>query len=491
MLQQNKTLQLKQLFLGAILLLTLVPFLVKAEQIDLFIQDVMEKRHIPGLQLAVLKGNKLVKQGNYGFADLQHQVPVTAKTLFPINSMTKAFTGVAIVQLAEQGYLRIDDEIGKHLSNLPDKWQAIQINQLMAHTSGLPPILSSNYVPTTIVPNDAKASWQKVQTQPFQFTPNSRFTYNQTGYVILGMIIDKYVPDGFPSFITKMQLEPSKMLQTAQAGFDYLELMVPNQSRQYIYLGEGSYRNFYSEFPYMLRTAAGMSTTATELASYLVALQQGDLVKNLDMLWTPTRLNNGRTEGFNNKENGYAMGWQVIQRNFHPAISASGGNAVTAIVYPEDNVTVIVLTNLIGALPISFVDDIAAHYIPNFNDKAKQKAYQPMMYLKSLTDKRGFLDFASVISEAQRDTGVMYDLEILVEWGNNLVKEGFVQNGLEIFKFALTQNNEQTYFHSSAAEAYEKNKQYVKALEHYNAVLKLKPMSKYAKDKIVMVKKHL
>lgn len=234
-----------------------------------------------------------------------------------------------------------------------------------------------------------------------------------------------------------------------------------------------------------------MSSTATELANYLVSLQQGKLVKELDMLWTPVKLNNGRTEAFNNKENGYAMGWQVTQRKYHPAISASGGDAVTVITYPEDKVSVIVLTNLLGGLPISFVDDIAAYYIPEFNEPSKQKAYQPMAYLSQLTDERGFSNFAATFATAQQDTGVMYDLEILVEWGNNLVENGQVNNGIEIFKFVLTQNNEQPYYHSSIAQAYELNKQYAQAFAHYQQLLTISPNSQFAKNKMTEVERYL
>ncbi|MBD1581014.1 serine hydrolase [Pseudoalteromonas sp. S16_S37] len=476
---------------GALMCVAATSSKVWADPIDQLIKVKMQQRHIPGLQLAVVKNGELVKQANYGFADLQHQVPVTENTIFPINSMTKAFTGVAILQLAEQGYFRVDDEIGKHLSDLPNSWKSLKINQLMGHSTGLPRILSSNETVDTIVPRDAEASWQEVQKRPFQFTPNSRFQYNQTGYVILGKLIDKYVPEGFTNYITKKQFNPVGMTQTAQAGFDYLELVVPHQARQYIHVGDGKYKNFYGEFPYMLRTAAGMSSTAKELANYIVSLQQGKLVKNLDTLWTPVRLNNGRTEGFNNFENGYALGWQVIQRKYHPAVSASGANAATLITYPKDNVSIVVLTNLLGGLPIEFVDDIAAHYIADFNSEIKQKSYHPMAYLKQLTNEQGFKDFSATFEQAQADTGVMYDLEIVTEWGEQLVKEGKVQQGIAVFKFALSMNNEQTYYLSALAEAYEATKQYPLAVEYYKRILAINPDSQYASDKVDGLKKYL
>jgi tetratricopeptide (TPR) repeat protein len=285
-----------------------------------------------------------------------------------------------------------------------------------------------------------------------------------------------------------MQFKPSTMTQTAEAGFDNLELMVPHQARQYIHLGEGKYKNVYIEFPYILRTAAGMSSTATELANYLTTLQQEKLVTNLDSLWTPVKLNSGRTEGFNNFENGYAMGWQVVQRKYHPAISASGANAATMITYPQDKVSVVVLTNLLGGMPIEFVDEIAAHYIPDFYSEVKKKAYQPMDYLKELTKKQGFEHFAQTFAQAQADTGVMYDLEILAGWGNQLLEKGQVDDAIAVFKVALSFNERQPYFLSSLGEAYEMKKEYDVALNYYQRILNINPNSKYASERIGRVK---
>ncbi|MFC3033037.1 serine hydrolase [Pseudoalteromonas fenneropenaei] len=488
MYKNNKIPRSKGFLIGTILGAICFTSIVQAEPVDDHIKHIIKEKHIPGLQLAVVKDGKIIKQASYGFADLQHQVPVTAQTVFPINSMTKAFTGVAIVQLAEQGKLSIDDEIGKHLPELPKHWHALKINQLMAHTTGLPAILNNA---RPIVANDAEASWQAVLQQPFQFTPNSRFSYNQTGYVILGKLIDKYVPEGFTAFIEKMQFNPVGMPQTAQAGFDYMDFIVPHQSRQYIDMGDGKYKNLYLEFAPMLRTAAGMSSTATELAKYLIALQQGKLVKDRNLLWTPVRLNNGRTEGFSLLENGYAMGWQVVQRKYHPAASASGADAVTMITYPEDNISIVVLTNLLGSLPIAFVDEIAAYYIPDFNAEEKQKAYHPMAYLEDLTNKVGFDNFAATLAQAETDTGVMYDLEILTEWGNKLAENNRATDAIAIFQFGLTQNNEHTYIVNSLAEAYEATKQYALALKYYQRLLELRPASEYAQTKVAALGKLL
>ncbi|MBE0365013.1 hypothetical protein PULV_a3314 [Pseudoalteromonas ulvae UL12] len=492
MTKNNKNLFSTYFFMMGLVFSPLSAFASYAEpSLDQFIEMVMKERNIPGLQLAVVKGNKVVKQASYGMADLQHNVPVTDKTLFAINSMTKAFTGVAILQLVDQGVIKLDDKIGLHLPSLPLKWHELTIKQLMAHTTGLPEILASTSSLELIVPGNIDASWQAVQERPFLFNPNSRFSYNQTGYIVLGKLIERYIPEGFTHFITDFQLKPVGMKQTAQAGFSNLELVIPNQSRQYIYLESGEYKNFYGEFAHMLRTAAGMSSTALELADYIIALQSGQLIKEVEQLWQPVKLNNNRTEGFNNKENGYAMGWQVGQRKYHPSISASGANASTLITYPEDDVSVIVLTNLLGALPITFVDDIAAYYIPNFNHPDKVSSYRPMEYLDKLTTENGFGEFAKTFKKAEQDTGVTFDIDIIAEWGFELLAAQRVEDAIEIFQFSISNNDPHSFYYFGLAKAYDMQERYSDALKNYEAVVRLNPNAQMSQQRVAALKAQL
>ncbi|WP_202862896.1 serine hydrolase domain-containing protein [Microbulbifer sp. A4B17] len=111
------------------------------------------------------KNGEIVKKRNYGFAEIQHKVSVKENTVFPINSMTKAFTGVALVQLSEQGKLSFDDEIGKHIADLPEEWKSISIQQLMTHTSGLPEILSGYRADLIVRGNPETLIIMKMDTQ--------------------------------------------------------------------------------------------------------------------------------------------------------------------------------------------------------------------------------------------------------------------------------------------------------------------------------------
>jgi CubicO group peptidase (beta-lactamase class C family) len=103
----------------------------------------MKESHIPGMQVAVVQHGKLVLTRAYGLADVQHSVPVTTKTPFSIASITKAFTGVAIMQLVEEGKgkLDLDAPVSRYLSSLPVAWRPVTIQQLLTHVSGLPDIV--------------------------------------------------------------------------------------------------------------------------------------------------------------------------------------------------------------------------------------------------------------------------------------------------------------------------------------------------------------
>tara|TARA_Y100000588_G_scaffold371413_1_gene442703 strand:+ start:982 stop:2076 length:1095 start_codon:yes stop_codon:yes gene_type:complete len=358
-----KTLFYTSLLLVISLPLLSMPLMASAHSVDRFMQTVMQEKKIPGAQVAVIKGDKIVFKNSYGITDVETKNAVTDANLFQINSMTKAFTGVAIMQLVEAGQLQLDDSVGQHLSELPEHWKPIKIKHLLAHTSGLPMVLTGRLL-DLIVLNDLKASWQKAKTLPMLFKENTQFNYNQTGYMLLGKIIDKYQPQGFQNFIITEQLAKAGMTKTASAAFNSTVKTNAQLIPQYFY--NNRHHVLHAEYEAMLQTAAGMSSNAEELASYLISLKSKKLVQNLSALWTPVTLADGKTRSIGPIETGYAMGWQVIEREHHPAISSSGGNAVSMVIYPKDDVAVVVLTNLIGANPILFADKIASQYISDF-----------------------------------------------------------------------------------------------------------------------------
>jgi CubicO group peptidase (beta-lactamase class C family) len=459
----------------------------QADEVDDLIKTKMIERSIPGLQLAIVKNGKMIKSQSYGEANLQHSVKVTNETVFPINSMTKLFTGVAIMQLVEQGKLTLDDPIGAHLPQLPTTWHHLTIKQLFSHTSGLPNILSGRNI-DLIANNDPQAAWTLVQQKPLKFKANSQFQYNQTGYVILGKIINKLTNQDFTQFITDNQLTKVGMPLTEGAGFAYLEDIIPNQANQYTLRRNGELRTVYGEFAPLMRTAAGMSATANELALYSIALQKGVLLNNasLKALWTPNTLNSGRTAGFSTFENGYAIGWQVEKRKIHRGVSASGGDANTLIIYPEDDLSIVVLTNRLGALPIQFVDEIASIYLTDM--KLKNGWKDPVNVLKKQAQAHEYKSMLDIVNRVEKNFGIYLNVGEINQWGYELVNQNNIEAAIAVFKLNTTLNPEIANTFDSLGEAYGMNKQYKKSLENYQKVLMINPENQWAKKQIEALK---
>ncbi|MBX9616121.1 MAG: beta-lactamase family protein [Caulobacteraceae bacterium] len=342
--------------------------------IEGLVQGEMASRQIPGLQLAIVKDGAIVFTGAWGQADLGTGEPVTERTVFGINSISKAFTGVAAMQLVEAGKLDLDAPVTRYLDGLPSAWGAITARHILTHTSGLPEIIDDN---TRLIDGlGGEAAWARVQDLPLRSVPGTAYAYNQTGYALMGRIIERVSGKPFVAFVGEGQFDVAGM---AQARFGNTADTVPELAPLYTHLTlqiadmrtvgvERSETPFERQevWPAYMHPMAGVQATATDLAAWVIALQKGQLVsdRGVEQLWTPQQLPDGRYGGAGRTVTGYGLGWPVTGRAEHPAITPTGGNRAAIFIYPEDDLAVIVLTNLLGAAPQSFVDRIAAHYIP-------------------------------------------------------------------------------------------------------------------------------
>lgn len=273
---------------NSILLLTITLFSQQVsaqsttDSIDIFIRAKMTQLQIPGLQLAIIKNGKLEKLQNYGFASIEHQIPTNSRTTFSINSITKAFVGIAIMQLQEQGKLNINNPISSYISDIPENWKLITIKQLLSNVSGLP----NNIDEKEQLLGDGLESknWEMVKKLPMEFKPGEKFSYNQTGYYILGRIINSLTGQHFTQFIEENQFKRCQMTSTR---FGDSNDIIPNNSNSYStifndggkWINNGKLHNSYVSFPLFFRTATGIISTSEDLSKWLIALQNGKLLK--------------------------------------------------------------------------------------------------------------------------------------------------------------------------------------------------------------------
>jgi CubicO group peptidase (beta-lactamase class C family) len=449
-----------------------------ADEIDDFIQATMVEKKIPGLQLAVVRNNEIIKTASYGLSSIQHSVPVHNDTIFPIASMTKGFIGVAIMQLVEQGKIDLSKPISSYLSDLPEQWKNITVRQLITHTSGLPRIFSG-YIVNLIDPKGPDASWELVQKKPLESKANTKWSYVQTNYILLGKIIDKHSGQPYEKFIAHNQLQEVKMPKTEVAGFAGQKYVVPHQSTNYMYNrdGGGELKTFSEGISRLIGPAGGMNSTATELARYSIALQKGDLFQknsSLETLWSPGKLNNGRMVGRNNRQ-GYALGWEVIGRNDHPTVHV-GGNANSALViYPRDNLSIVVLSNLIGSDPRTFMNEIAGFYI---SDMKAENGFDLPTTAKPLflaLKNKSYEKATEVAIELQKSQKIKFGINDINDWGYILIGQNKKSQALEIFRLNTVLYPKNANAYDSLAETYGALGNMEQAVKYYRKALQVNP----------------
>lgn len=332
------------------------------DKVDLAIKELIQKNKIVGLQLSVIKENVIVKTSHYGFANIQDSIAVNSQTVFSINSITKAFTGVAIMQLVENGKLNLEEPISNYLDKLPKTWQKITVEQLATHKSGLPDVWDSQ---GNMLSEDGNILFENVKKLPLAFEPGKHVREGLANYMLLGMLIEKISGQSFEKFITENQFKKAGMKNAMKAGIGDFYNIINHSARPYTYFRNNVITNVYQPMPSNLLPAGGIYATATEMAQWVIALQTNQLInaENLKILLKPIELENGKPYEENGLLDRSSIGFSLSSRAENPIIASMGGARNALFIYPKKNVSIIILTNLMGSHPQDFIEEIAKLYI--------------------------------------------------------------------------------------------------------------------------------
>ena len=328
-------------------------------QVTAFVQQTMREQRIPGLQLAVVSQGKVVLLENFGFANVENRVPVTGKTLFPINSATKSITGVAVMQLVQDGRVDLDAPLSRYLDNLPAAWHEVRIRQLLGHTSGLPDLVDAQ---GTLGGRTEREAWAAVEARAIEARPGETFAYNQTNYGLLSRVIVKLTGQPYERFVAERQFAVAGM---AASTFGDSYDLVAGAATIYSRSPRGTLApddadrlsHWIYEIPYSVWAGGGMQTTAEELAHWIIALSEKRLIDAAHMqgMWQPEALNSGA-------QGEWALGWPVLKADVPRQVAGIGGARAAFVVYPDEDLAVIVLTNLAGSNPQRFIRRIGEFY---------------------------------------------------------------------------------------------------------------------------------
>jgi CubicO group peptidase (beta-lactamase class C family) len=338
-----------------------------AARADTWIRQQMTARKIPGLSVAVIQDGQVLFERAYGAASLELNVPVTTSTRFAIASTTKALSSTAMMLLVNQGRVGLDQPVGDFLSNLPATWRGVTIRRLLSHTGGLPDIVDSPNTGTPIA-STRDSALALAGAKPVDFSPGDKWSYNQTGYVLLGMVIERVAGMPFERFILERITTP---LGLGSAQFGDARALVTGRAYTYTRFAMtpngptplDSLRTIQFTYPPFMQMAAGLNLSAIDLARFGDAVRSGRVLTQgwSDSMWTAVRLNDGKVFRFGG-ESGFGLGWQVDDTPGGRWVGMEGAAASGFRVYPDRKLTVAVLTNLQGAGPGDLVDGVAGFW---------------------------------------------------------------------------------------------------------------------------------
>ena len=390
----------------------LAPTADVATKVETYLRAQARVNRFSGTVLVARDGAPIVSSG-YGWANAEWEIPNTPATKFRLGSITKQFTATLVLRLQEQKKLTVQDPICTYLTPCPDVWKPITIHHLLTHTSGIPSYTGlPDYQKTMMVPKTIEQMVAVFRDLPLEFAPGEKFKYNNSGYFLLGVIIEKVAGKKYDEALRDEIFVPLGMKDT---GYDWSEPLLPRRASGYTRKGDTWVNAKFLDMqqPY---SAGSLYSTVEDLLKWDQALYT-------DRVLPPA----ARTAMFTPFKDGYAYGWAVQPAEKAPSghvqVSHGGGiNGFATMIQrvPDDRVTVIVLSNVDNINAGAIARDVMAinYSLP----------YQVPIERTSITVNPSVLEQYVGRYQIAPDFILTVTLE-----GNQLMTQATGQNKLEVF----------------------------------------------------------
>lgn len=318
-----------------------------SRRVDAIADSVIRTGPVAGLAIGIRRGSNVVLLEGYGYADIELEVPASAETVYRIGSITKQFTAAAILRLVEQGELSLDDELTDFLPEYPTQGHQVTVHHLLTHTSGIKSYtsLGERWQKNLALEFTPEEMIDLFKDEPFDFAPNERFLYSNSGYFLLGAIIEQVTGRSYADYIEDEFFAPLDM-----SGSYYCDerRIIPHRAEGYA-REDGKLVNDAPIGMTQPYAAGSLCSTVRDLLTWQAALSSGRIVSDdsYRLMITPARLANDSSTGY-----GYGLAIGRLER--HTKISHGGGiNGFQSQLaeYPGDSLVVVVLANTEGARP--------------------------------------------------------------------------------------------------------------------------------------------
>ena len=321
---------------------------------DSLVYSYLAESHAPSAAFAVIRGSDTLAYGAHGLADIDAWRAPTANTIYEIGSNTKQFTSAAIIRLVEQGKVKLDDDLSKYVPQFPLQGRRVTIHQLLNHTSGIHSYTSSPSWQKTwndVLTPDAIVKFVAADT--FDFAPGSAYRYNNTGYVLLGMVIEKASGQKYANYLEQQFFKPLGLRSTS-----YCPSHTTNPAFALGYSKGKDGVTTRAQFLDLSHpfAAGALCSTVGDFARWQRALDAGKVVSSASyaLMSTADTLNSGR-------QINYGFGLVPGVYNGHKTVSHTGGIpgfASAAAYVPDDSLSIVVFTNYDNESPQTLVQNL-------------------------------------------------------------------------------------------------------------------------------------
>ena len=318
------------------------------ERIDSLAEATLRDGPVAGLTIGVKRGGDLLMVKGYGVADIENSVPMTAGTVYRIGSLTKQFTAAAVMQLVEAGQIAIDDPLTLHLPDYPTQGHEVSIRHLLGHTSGIKSYTSLGDVfwrKAGLLDLSHTEMLALFKDEPFDFAPGEEYRYNNSGYYLLGMIIEEVSGESYDDYLDAHLFGP---LGLSRSSYCHEAQIIPGRAEGYEQGGDG----LLNDGSISMNTpgaAGALCSTVPDLLSWTMALRSGRVVSeaSYQAMTTSGQLNSGSATGY-----GFALGVDALEE--HSRVAHTGGiNGFSTVMahYPESDLDIVVLSNTSSGVP--------------------------------------------------------------------------------------------------------------------------------------------
>jgi CubicO group peptidase (beta-lactamase class C family) len=340
-----------------------------AAEIDGTAEEWLAATGAPSTSIAIVQDAKLVYARAYGNARLGPRVPATSVTRYPIDSVSKEFTAAAVLILAEQGKLSLDDPVSKWFPDLGQASKAT-LRELLTHTSGIRDFWPQDFVPLEMAkPTTTQAILEEWAKRPLDFPPGTDWQYSNTGYVLAGAIIEKVSGEKLLPFLRRMIFTPLKMNLVTE---DDTAPLLGKDAAGYTRFGLGPLHPAPKEGKGWLYGASNLAMDAGDLALWDISLIDQSLLMPASYKeeFERAALKSGVRKN-------YGLGLDIEDVQARRRIGHDGGGSgylAANRIWPDDRMAIVVLTNNDWATPDNLLDRIAFAILPPRPEEARARA---------------------------------------------------------------------------------------------------------------------